>query len=289
MNIVGCGRAARTIAAIWQRAGVVETSAILNRSLRSAEAAARFVGAGEGVSTMAQMPRADLWMIGVGDDQIETVSAALADSGRLRRGDIVFHLSGAYASDRLARCHAVGAHCASIHAIHSFADPQRSLEKLAGSYCVVEGEGAALATLAPLIDALETNRLEIDPARKIVYHAGMVLASNFVVALLDDALAVLAAADVPPAEAARMLAPLVLGSVENVLSAGADAALTGPVARGDAELVAEQLAALEQALPAAAVRYRALALAASAIARRSHAADPAALDRIDALLRGNDN
>ena len=118
------------------------------------------------------------------------------------------------------------------------------MESLAGSYCVVEGDGEALEALAPLVDALGTKRLEVDPARKIIYHAGMVFASNFVVALLDDAMAALGAADISPAEATRMLAPLVRGCVENALSAGAVAALTGPVARGDNDVIEGHLDAI---------------------------------------------
>ena len=284
MNIIGCGRAARTLAAVWQRAGTLETTAILNRSASSAGEAAEFVGAGEPVGDLSQMPSAGLWMLGVGDDRILSVADALAASGRLRPGDIVFHLSGAHASDELAACRSVGAWCASLHPAPSFADPRRSLDTIAGCRCVVEGDSAAIDVLAPLVAALGAAMLEIDPAQKIVYHAGTVFASNFVVVLLGDALAAVSAAGIPDSEAAELLRPLLLGSVTNTLEYGVEDALTGPIARGDAALVAAQLAALEQALPDVATRYRALGLAASAIARRSGSTDAQALARIDALL-----
>lgn len=284
LNVIGCGRAARTLAAIWQRTAVLETIAILNRSAESAVAAAGFVGAGKAVSDLSQMAAAEFWMIGVGDDRISGVADALAASGLLRPGDIVFHLSGAHGSDKLASCRDAGARCASLHPAHSFADPGRSLSAIAGCRCVVEGDSTAIDALRPLVVALEAVLLEIDPAQKIVYHAGMVFASNYVVALLGDALTAVGAAGIPDSEAAELLRPLLLGSAANALEYGVEDALTGPIARGDATLVAAQLEALERVLPGVAARYRALGLAASAIARRADSADLEALARIEALL-----
>ncbi len=289
MNIIGCGRAARTLAAIWQRAGIVDVAAITNRTVGSALAAAEFVGAGEAVSDIAAMPDAGLWMIGVGDDRIESVATGLAASQRLRPGDIVFHLSGALGSEQLAACRGAGAHCASLHPAHSFADPRRSLRAIIGCRCVVEGDDTAISALEPLVEALGAVMLEIDPEQKIVYHAGMVFASNFIVALLGDSLAAVSAAGIPDAEAAGLLGPLLQGSVANTFASGVEQALTGPIARGDAELVAAQLEALERALPDVAARYRTLGLAASAIAARSGNTDPQALARIDALLGRDKN
>ena len=74
------------------------------------------------------------------------------------------------------------------------------------------------------------------------YHAGASAAANFVVEALAVSHDLLAAAGVPY-EAAR---PLVEQVVANAFRLGPDAALTGPVARGDAATVrAQQVAAAE--------------------------------------------
>ena len=57
-----------------------------------------------------------------------------------------------------------------------------------------------------------------------------------------------------------MLRPLLSASLDNALRAG-DAALTGPVARGDAGTVADHLAALRQEAPVIRSTYLALARA----------------------------
>ncbi|MDX9701135.1 MAG: hypothetical protein RBT55_16300, partial [Rhodocyclaceae bacterium] len=46
LNIIGCGRAARTLARLWLQAGAVRVGGVLNRSADSARAACDFIGAG---------------------------------------------------------------------------------------------------------------------------------------------------------------------------------------------------------------------------------------------------
>ena len=59
-------------------------------------------------------------------------------------------------------------------------------------------------------------------------------------------------------EPARMLGPLLEAALDNALDLG-DAALTGPVARGDADTVASHIAALRAVAPQALPAYLALA------------------------------
>ena len=66
------------------------------------------------------------------------------------------------------------------------------------------------------------------------------MASNHLVALLGQAARLADAAGVPP----DALLPLVRATLDNVETLGADAALTGPVARGDVDTVRRHLDAL---------------------------------------------
>ncbi len=82
--------------------------------------------------------------------------------------------------------------------------------------------------------------------------------ANHLVTLVAQACDLLAASGVD--EPGRALGPLLYAALDNVLRAG-DAALTGPVARGDAGTVAEHVRALAAADPAVLTTYRALARA----------------------------
>src|SRR5262249_38741287 len=112
----------------------------------------------------------------------------------------------------------------------------------------------------------------IASSQRATYHAAATIASNHLVALLGQAVRVAEAAGVPP----QALLPLVRASVDNVDALGANDALTGPIARGDADTIARHLAALAAGERAA---YRALAAEALRLTGREDAAVRAILDQ----------
>ena len=81
------------------------------------------------------------------------------------------------------------------------------------------------------------------------YHAAASIASNFLVTLEAAAERVAGGAGIAPEEARRLLGPLVRTTVENWLRVGPEAALTGPVVRGDEETVARQREAVAERAP----------------------------------------
>src|SRR5262249_46613039 len=89
-----------------------------------------------------------------------------------------------------------------------------------------------------------------------LYHAALASAANHLVTQVVQAEELLARAGV--GQPARMLGPLLSAALDNALRLG-DAALTGPVARGDAETVAGHVAALRAEAPEALPAYLALA------------------------------
>lgn len=244
LNIVGCGRAARTLARLWAGNGPCEIGDVLTRSPASAQDAVAFIGQGGAVAGFGDMRPAALWMLGVPDRDIAAAAAALAISGCVRPGDGVFHLSGFTPSAVLAPLNDVGARIASVHPVMSFADPALAASRFAGTPCGIEGEATLAAELAALFAAIGAASFALDGSRKPLYHAGSVFASNFLVVILDVARKAYVDSGVPPDIADRMLAAIAGGALENVVALGARDALTGPAARGDREVVALQHAAV---------------------------------------------
>ncbi|MNC87359.1 hypothetical protein D3C83_30800 [compost metagenome] len=81
-----------------------------------------------------------------------------------------------------------------------------------------------------------------------------------------------------------MMAPLVRETAENVLRLGTIKALTGPIARGDDAVVAQQLAALTKWDARIAILYRELGAVALDLARQRGESGVAALERMGRLL-----
>jgi predicted short-subunit dehydrogenase-like oxidoreductase (DUF2520 family) len=267
LNIIGAGKVGRVLGRLFAASGSLDLRDVLTRSPASAADAVHFMGAGRAVDSLAQMGKADVWMLAVGDDQIEAACAQLAGAPGLA-GALVFHCSGAKSSAALAAAARAGALTASVHPIRSFADPGHVAQHFGGTFCGIEGDARALAVLGDALALVGARAVTIDAAAKTVYHAASVFASNYLVTVLDAALRAYRAAGISDEVARQLAAPLAAETLANVMRLGPEAALTGPIARGDVETVARQQAALDAWDDPSGQLYRALALATSELAAR---------------------
>ena len=285
LNLIGPGRAGRTLGALLARGGLCTVQDVLGAERATAEAAVVFIGAGRAVRTLGEMRAAELWLLTPPDAAIAPVAAALAAAGCVRRGDIVFHCSGSQPSTLLAPLAAAGASIASVHPLKSFADPAIAINTFSGTHCAAEGDPAALAVLVPLFEGLGAQVAVIDPAGKTLYHAASVLVCNDLTALMEAGLRAYERAGLDRATAQAMMEPLVRETLDNILRLGTVRALTGPVARGDADVVARQLAALQAMDARVADAYRALGRITLELAQAQGGAPAAALAAVAAALK----
>jgi len=256
ISIIGAGHVGRVLGRLFDEAQAFELRDIVARTTQSAAAGAAWIGAGQAAS-YSQLRPADVFLLAVSDDQIEDACTSLAASVPLA-GAIVFHCSGALASDRLHAARAAGAAVASIHPIRSFADIDAVASAFTGTWCGAEGDERALAVLEPAFAAIGARTVKIDAAAKTVYHAAAVFASNYLVTILDAALRAYQAAGIPEDIARELARPLAEESMRNVFRLGAAPALSGPIARGDMATVQRQQAAVSAWDPAAGELYTAL-------------------------------
>lgn len=242
--MVGAGQVGRVLGKLFAGAGAFAVQDVLTRSEATALDALGFMGGGRAAPGYDGLRAADAWMLAVGDDQIAPVCEALAQRGLLD-GALVFHCSGAKSSSELDAARLRGAAVASVHPVRSFADPAAVAADFAGTFCGVEGDAAALDQLLPALEAIGARPVAIDAAAKTVYHAASVFASNYLVTVMDAALRAYQAAGIPEPVARELARPLATEALANVFRIGPEAALTGPVARGDMATVARQQAAVE--------------------------------------------
>lgn len=202
---------------------------------------------------------ADVVLLCVPDAEIAAASAAIA----VREGRVVGHCSGATGLDVLAPHAAFG--------LHPLMTVTRDGARFAGAGAAVAGTTPeALAVAHALAGALGMHAAEIDDADRAAYHAAASVASNFLVALEAAAEELLATTGAPR----EILAPLVRATVDNWAALGAEAALTGPIARGDEETVIRQRHAVAMRTPelldlfdALAAQTRRLAAAREVVSR----------------------
>jgi predicted short-subunit dehydrogenase-like oxidoreductase (DUF2520 family) len=191
---------------------------------------------------------ADAVLLCVPDGQIAAAAAAVAP------GPLVGHCSGATGLDALAAHEAFGLH------------PLMTITRRGGDFrgagaAVAGSSDRALAFATELARTLGMRPFQIADDDRAAYHAGAAMASNFLVAL-ESAAERVAGVD------RELLAPLVRAAVETWAAEG-DAALTGPIARGDEATVARHREAIAQRAPELLSLYDALAEATRAVAARA--------------------
>ncbi|GGC86817.1 Rossmann-like and DUF2520 domain-containing protein [Undibacterium terreum] len=268
LSIIGAGKVGRVFGRQFSAHSVFEIRQVLNRSLASAQQAAGFIGAGEAIADWAALRASDIYMLTVPDDQIAASCEALQQRGLLGSHSLVLHCSGAKASTELAAALSAGAAVASLHPVRSFADAEAVSAGFAGTICSLEGDARALAVLEPALKTIHAQVVQISADSKLLYHAGSVFASNYLVSLMDVALRAYMAAGIPAEMAKAMAQPLAQQSLDNVFRLGAAQALTGPIARGDMQTVEKQLQQVAAWDTAVADIYRAFIPATVDLAQR---------------------
>jgi len=185
-------------------------------------------------------------------------AARLADAGEWR-GRIVLHTSGATPDAVLSPLRRRGAAVGRLHPLRSFPRHAAPPDSLHGIWFALSGDRAAMTAGRRLAHLLGGRAFPLRRGEEAAYHLSAVLASNLVVALAAEAARLAPRFGTTPGTALRRLGPLLRGTVREIETGGAARALTGPVARGDAEAVAAQLALLRGR---AREIYRLLSLAA---------------------------
>jgi len=283
VNLLGAGRLGRSLGRLIATDREAVLQDVLTTRADSAVSAVAFIGAGRAVHDLAALRPAGLWLLTPPDAAIAPLATALAGTGLLRAGDVVCHCSGALPSSLLAPLRAAGAAVASVHPLKSFADPAAAAASFAGTWCTTEGDAEALQCLQPLFKRLGARVARMDAAGKTLYHAAAVLMCNDLVALMEAGLRSAEAAGLAREAALAMFGPLVRETLDNVFRIGSLRALTGPVARGDAAVVARQHQALQALDPRLAEAYRALAAVALDLARQQ-GTDAAALAAVRGVI-----
>ncbi|MCK8677857.1 Rossmann-like and DUF2520 domain-containing protein [Streptomyces lichenis] len=252
---MGAGRVGPALAAALRLAGhhPVAVSAVSDASVRRAGELLPEVPIVEPAEVLA---RAELVLLTVPDDVLPALVQGLADTGAVRPGQLLVHTSGRFGAGVLDPARRAGALPLALHPAMTFTGTSVDVQRLAGcSFGATAPEELRLAAEALVIEMGGEPEWIAEEARPL-YHAALALGANHLVTLVAQSMELLRTAGVTAPD--RMLGPLLGAALDNALRSG-DAALTGPVARGDAGTVAAHVAELRRHAPAAVAGYLAMA------------------------------
>ncbi|MFN0071244.1 MAG: Rossmann-like and DUF2520 domain-containing protein [Chloroflexota bacterium] len=244
MGIIGMGRLGSALAHALTAAGM-HVGVVWSRSLEGAASAGkRFPEARIASDVQEVAATSNLVFITTSDGAI----ASLAESVSWRSDHAVVHCSGALDRSVLAAVSEAGGCTGSFHPLQSFTEISGA-SAFTDIVIGVEADGALEGVLVSLARQLGARPHVLVPGTKGQYHAGAVMASNYLVTLASAASRLLRSSGFTDDEALSALLPLMRGALQNLSAVGIPAALTGPISRGDGETVRRHVEAIAAECP----------------------------------------
>ena len=278
--VVGAGRVGSVLGAALRRAGhpVIGVTAVSDLSRLRAEA----LLPGVPIRPIADVTDdADLVILAVPDDVLPGLVSGMVDTGAIRSGQFVLHPSGRYGVEVLAPVARVGAIPLAVHPVMTFTGTSVDLARLEDCPFGVTAAEAVRPVAEALVVEMGGEPVWVPEEARAVYHAAIVFGANYLMTLVVESLDILRRAGID--DPRRLMAPLLGASLDNALRHG-EAALTGPVARGDARTVADHLESMGEMSPVVVDAYRTLARLTADRALGAGLIDPAAAESLLEVL-----
>ena len=256
VGVVGAGRVGAVLAAALRAAGH-DVVAAAGESDASRSRIADLLPGVRHAKPTAVARACDLLLLTVPDDMLANVAKMLSDSGALRPGQYVVHTSGRHGLGVLrprrpgGRPRGGDAPRDDVHRHRARPRPPARLRLRP------DRRGSRRRPFAEdLVADLGGRPMWVPEEMRTLYHAGLAHGANHLVTLVTQAMEMLAAAGAD--DPAGTLRPLLTAALDNALEQG-DAALTGPIVRGDVNTVRAHLADIAANAPHTLPSYVALA------------------------------
>lgn len=255
VGVVGAGRVGAVLGAALLRAGheVVGVSAV---SAASRARAADLLPGVPVVPVEQVLTGASLVLLTVPDDALAGLVEGLAATGAVQRGQLLAHTSGRHGLTVLEPAVREGALPLALHPVLPFAGTRVDLERLTGTAFGVTAPEPLRPIAEVLVVEMGGEPVWLTEDQRPLWHAALAHGANHLTTLVASSADLLRTAGVE--HPGQVLGPLLGAALDGALRSG-DAALTGPVARGDAGTVRAHLEVLAAVAPEVLATYVAMA------------------------------
>ena len=240
--LIGAGRVGTAVAVLLQRAGHRPVG-VSSRTKDSAQRASERLDCP--VFELDASIDADVVLIGAPDGAIGEVAAGLRSG--MSRGTTVVHFAGSLGLSVLESVVAAGGHAAALHPVQACPDVDTAIARLPGSAWGITCDEAIQPWARSVVtEDLDGHPVMVPEDARPLWHAAAVTTSNGIAALLATGESLLDAIHIESPEG--VLGPLASGTIQNAIEGGGGAAtLTGPIIRGETEVVKRHLDAIARA------------------------------------------
>ncbi|MCU0496417.1 MAG: DUF2520 domain-containing protein [Anaerolineae bacterium] len=242
LGLIGVGKVGTTLAICLADFPLTH---VYNRTPNTAEKLARELGAIRVSSALEVVEHCDLTLMAVADDAIGEIVQSLREAQLT--GKAVIHTSGAHSLGVLAPLMTQGAMIGSLHPVLPFASVENALKLIRSTQITMALEASDRQLqiwLDRIVSALNARAIALPSGSKALYHAALVMASNYTVTLYAVAENLLMELGASREVADQALNTLMTATVDNLKTKGVPQALTGPLVRSDVETIRAHLAAL---------------------------------------------
>jgi len=220
--IIGVGRVANHIAPALYEQGI-EITGVYGRKLPAAQALAKKVKA-RVIEDITKPIRADLILLLVTDDAIETVANQLSKSTKA----LVAHTSGAVPLNELPDYLRRGV----FYPLQSFSIDKKIVWENV-PFCIEAENNDDLNNLGALAEMVSEKVYVLDSDQRKILHIAAVFANNFANLMFEFSDELLENADIDR----KILHPLILETANKILMQRASESQTGPASRGDLDTI----------------------------------------------------
>jgi len=244
--LIGAGRAGSALAKAMSNRGF-HFDWIVSRNKEKVAELARTVKAPLSGDSIADMPQiSGILIIAVSDKDITSVAKEVAEADIIVGAETVaLHLSGALGPEALSALADRGVATLAFHPGQTFTLDSDHHSVFNDVVFDMEGDDRACRTGHDIAELLGATSVVLNREQRVIVHTAMSMASNYTAALLTLSENLILTTGCSIDSARAMLAPLVKNTVSNCFESGPIAALTGPVARGDINVIHDHLTALD--------------------------------------------
>lgn len=299
VTIIGCGNVGSLLGALLQTSGLYQIQQLYSRRRAKAQAARELIGAGDVITRISDIALADSYCLSVSDDAIATVCAQLVLALKPKLANcasssmpLLFHCSGALASQTalesaVKKAFLIG----SLHPAFSISDVEQAIRSFPGAVCSIESPCVDVCeVLKVMVGAIGGRAIilksNIKPEQKLLYHAALVIAGNYTSVLIQSALTLLHSLNIDEKEGLALLKPLLMPMIERLFDQGPVKASTGPIVRGECELLKQQIKVLTEFDPSLGELYQQLGKRLVSIVERQGELTPKVLSQLRQLFEG---
>lgn len=251
--IVGAGKVGTVLGRVLVENGE-KVVCVVSRTKKSAQSAGRFLRCRNVSDSLDAIPATtDIVYITTPHAAVEDVAVNLSRVRHLNFKRLsVCHASGMLTAHALDPLQRRGATVFSFHPLQTFPRdfaPKDIVPTARGICFAADGTRQALKKARLLARKLEGRVIHVRPEMRVFYHAACVVASNHLTALLSILESMFKRFGSRESDYFAVFQPIIVSTLRNVRLTSPQAALSGPVARGGIETVADHFASIRETAP----------------------------------------